>query len=111
MGLLRNKPAAVRSSSEQPRSTASEANGLHGREVVYCRQCATWVAVSAIRELSTHPTSGGLVTYFRCTAGHADFYRTSTAPPASGHANAAKTAVVNANNGAEEGENEHDKHG
>lgn len=78
MGLLRNKPAAVRSGSEQAGSTASQATGLHGTEVVYCRQCATRVPVSATRELSTHPTSGGLVTYFRCTAGHADLYRTST---------------------------------
>ncbi len=83
VGLLRNKPGAVRSSREQPRSTAAEATGLHGSDLVYCRQCATWVAVSATRELSTHPTSRGVVTYFRCSSGHVDFKRTSTAPPRS----------------------------
>ena len=102
MGLLRNKPAAVRSVRERAGSTASQATERQGTELVYCRHCATWVAVSATRELSRHPTSGGLVTYFRCTAGHADFYRASTAPPGSEHANAAKTAVVYAINGAEE---------
>ena len=84
MGPLRNKPGAVRSSREQHGSTASEANGLHGSERVYCRQCGTWVAVSATRELSTHPTSRGPVTYFRCSSGHADFNRKSTAAPRSG---------------------------
>ena len=59
-------------------STASQETGSHWTEVVYCRQCATWVAVSSTRELSTHLTSGGVVTYFRCTAGHADLYRTGT---------------------------------
>ncbi len=66
--------ASYSSNREEPGSTASEATCLHGSELVYCRQCATWVAVSATRELSTHPTAGGLVTYFRCSAGHADFY-------------------------------------
>lgn len=85
MGLLRKKLAAAHSDREQAGSTASEATGLHGTELLYCRQCAAWVAVSATRELSTHPTSRGLVTYFRCSSGHADFNRTSTAPPRSGH--------------------------
>ena len=84
MGPRSNKPAAGRSGREQAGSTASEAIGLHGTELLYCRQCAAWVAVSATRELSTHPTSGGLVTYFRCSSGHADFNRTSTAPTSSG---------------------------
>ena len=104
MRLLRNKPGAVRSNREQPGPTASEATELHGTEGVYCRQCAAWVAVSATRELSRHPTSGGIVTYFRCTAGHAGLYRTSTAPPRSEPRNAAKTAIVCAINGAEERE-------
>ncbi len=82
--------------------TASEATGPHGRELRYCRQCAAWVAVSATRELSTHPTSQGLVTYFRCSSGHADFNRTSAAPSRSGHANAANTAIVKAMNGTDE---------
>ena len=102
VGLLRNKPGTVRSSREQPGSTASEANGLHGSERVYCRQCGTWVAVSATRELSTHPTSGGPVTYFRCSSGHADFDRTSTAPSRSGQAIAANKVTVNAMNGTDE---------
>lgn len=104
VGLLRNKPGAVRSSREPPRSVASEATGLHGSELVYCRQCATWVAVSATRELSTHPTSRGVVTYFRCSSGHADFNRTSTAPPRTGHEDVANRPVTNAINGTEERE-------
>jgi len=83
MAVLRNKPSAVRSGRDHAGSTAPQATEPHGTELVYCRQCATWVVVSATRELSTHPTSGGLVTYFRCTAGHADFYRSSTASPGS----------------------------
>ena len=80
MSSLRRSSAtrAPRDRLKEAGSTASQATGLHGTELVYCRQCATWVPVSAIRELSTHPTSGGIVTYFRCTAGHADLYRTST---------------------------------
>ncbi len=111
MGLLRNKPARVRSDQEQSGSTASQPTGLRETELVYCRQCVTWVAVSATRHLSTHPTSGGIVTYFRCSAGHAGFYRTSTVPPRSEHAMPQSTANVNAVNGAEEGETDHDKHG
>lgn len=89
--------------------TASEATGLHGSELVYCRQCAAWVAVSATQELSTHPTSRGLVTYFRCSSGHADFNRTSTAPPRSEDANAANTAIVKARRAQTKG-NQGDKH-
>ena len=102
VGLLRNKPGAVRSSREQPVSIASEATALHGRELVYCRQCATWVAVSATRELSTHPTSSGPVTYFRCSSGHADFDRTSTSSSRSGPTNAASKVMVTAVNGTDE---------
>ena len=40
----------------------------------YCRQCDTWLPLAAVRRLSTHTTSGGLVTYFRCEEGHANFY-------------------------------------
>ena len=109
MGLLRNKPARVPSDHEQPGSTASQPTGIGETDLVYCRQCAAWVAVSATRHLSTHPTSGGIVTYFRCSADHAGFYRTSTAPPGSEHAMPQRTADVNAINGAEEAET--DKHG
>lgn len=86
MRALGNKPSAVHFDHDLAGSTASQATERHGTGLVYCRQCETWIAVFATRELSTHPTSGGIVTYFRCTAGHADFYRTSTASPGSEHA-------------------------
>lgn len=41
---------------------------------VYCRQCDADIPLSATRTLSMHRTSGGVVAYFRCRAGHADFY-------------------------------------
>ncbi len=40
----------------------------------YCRHCLAYCPLSAIRTLSAHSTSEGLVTYFRCPLGHADFY-------------------------------------
>ncbi len=40
----------------------------------YCRQCDTWLPLAAVRRLSTHTTSGGLVTYFRCEEGHPNFH-------------------------------------
>lgn len=44
----------------------------------YCRQCDACVPVAAT--LSTHPTSGGLVTYFRCEEGHANVYFSGRCP-------------------------------
>lgn len=75
-GIAAGSPVIANHSSsrEEPASTASEATCLHRSELVYCRRCAIWLAVSAIRELSTHQTAEGLVTYFRCAAGHGDFY-------------------------------------
>ncbi len=57
-----------------PESGAAQA--LLPEEVpsAHCRQCDTCVPLSAARTLSTHPTSGGLVTYFRCEEGHAVLY-------------------------------------
>ncbi len=42
--------------------------------LTYCWQCDACIAVSATATLSTHPTSAGVVVYFRCTAGHCGFY-------------------------------------
>ncbi len=46
--------------------------------LAYCRQCDAWIPVAAIGSLSIHRTSAGLVTYFRCSAGHCDFYTTKS---------------------------------
>ena len=88
MGLLLHMPRRGRSSHGQDGSTASEAVDVHGMSLVYCRQCAAWADLSATRSLSTHPTSGGLVPYFRCPAGHADFYQTPAEAPRSSNGNA-----------------------
>ena len=79
MGLLRSMPGAMRASPEQHGCTESEAADVYGLQVVYCRQCEAWFGLSSIRTLSTHRTSEGLITYFRCTTGHAGYY-----PPAAG---------------------------
>ena len=54
-----------------PDGTIEEANA-----VVACRRCGAAHRRSAVWTLSTHPTSQGVVTYFRCPSGHADFYTT-----------------------------------
>lgn len=59
---------------DAPESRTSEALSPEEVPFVYCRGCDTCVPLAATRMLSTHPTSGGLVTYFRCEEGHADFY-------------------------------------
>ena len=43
----------------------------------HCRRCCADHPVSAVRRLSTHRTSAGVVTYFRCPSGHADFFTTT----------------------------------
>lgn len=73
MGLLLSMPGVMRASREQHGCTESEVADVHG-QVVYCRQCAAWFGLSSIRPLSTHRTSEGIITYFRCTAGHAGYY-------------------------------------
>ena len=57
-----------------PESKTSEALLPDDAPAAYCRQCDTWLPLAAVRRLSTHTTSGGLVTYFRCEEGHANFY-------------------------------------
>ncbi len=43
----------------------------------FCRPCDSYYALSAVTILSAHPTSTGLVTYFRCPVGHPDFFWTT----------------------------------
>ena len=84
MDLLINKRRARRSDSRgvrvdegvlnAPESIISEVLLPDGIPSVYCRRCDTGIPLPATRTLSRHPTSGGLVTYFRCEEGHADFY-------------------------------------
>ena len=40
----------------------------------YCRHCQAPFPLSATHTLSTHSTSEGVVTYFRCPIGHAGFF-------------------------------------
>jgi hypothetical protein len=65
---------------ERPRNgeAASPADGLidEANALVYCQRCGNDHLASSAGTLSTHPTSQGVVTYFRCPAGHADFYTT-----------------------------------
>ena len=81
MDLLPTTSDAMRASAQPHGSTASEAADVHGSPFVHCRQCAGWIFLPSTHTLSTHRTSGGLVTYFRCPAGHADFCRTPAEPP------------------------------
>lgn len=73
MGLLPTMSDAVRTSPRHHGPTPSEPADVHGPPLVHCRQCGAWIAMSSTRTLSTHQTSGGLVTYYRCPAGHPDF--------------------------------------
>ena len=59
---------------DAPESRTSEVLLPDGIPSVYCRRCDTGIPLPATRTLSRHPTSGGLITYFRCEEGHADFY-------------------------------------
>ncbi len=40
----------------------------------FCRPCDSYYALSAVTILSAHSTSTGVVTYFRCPAGHPNFF-------------------------------------
>jgi hypothetical protein len=62
----------------RPEETPSPAHGLiaEGNALVHCQRCGTDHLRCAVWTLSTHPTSQGVVTYFRCPSGHADFYMT-----------------------------------
>ena len=64
--------------SPRPEEAPSPADGLidEGSVLVHCQRCGNDHLASAVWTLSTHPTSQGVVTYFRCPAGHADFYTT-----------------------------------
>ena len=104
MGLLPAMSDAMGASAQPESSIASDAADVHWPTLVHCRQCAAWVCLSSTRTLSSHRTSGGIVTYFRCTGGHADFYETSTVPRWSAHGHAAKTPIANALTGTEERE-------
>lgn len=84
MGLLPTMSDAMRASAQPHGSTAPEAADVHEPPLVHCRQCAAWISLSTTRSLSTHRTSEGLVTYFRCPAGHADFSQTPAEPAAQG---------------------------
>lgn len=66
-------------SRARPDDVPSPAEGLtqEGQAMVHCRRCGTEHLVSAVRTLSTHTTSEGVVIYFRCPAGCADFYTTT----------------------------------
>ena len=74
MGLQFDTHQPLRSRLEPPEPLDAEAAGALGVLSVYCRQCVAWVGLSTSRRLSTHRTSGGVITYFRCEAGHTDFY-------------------------------------
>jgi hypothetical protein len=45
-----------------------------GTASAHCRHCNADWPLPLTRTLSRHPTSGGVVTYFRCPARHTDFY-------------------------------------
>ena len=80
-GALRGVgPLPILGDHERPRhrEATSPADGLiaEGQALVHCQRCGGDHPASAVRTLSTHPTSEGVVTYFRCPAGHADFYTT-----------------------------------
>jgi hypothetical protein len=62
----------------RPEEAPSPAEGLidEGHALVHCQRCGTDHLASAVWTLSTHPTTQGVVTYFRCPAGHADFHTT-----------------------------------
>lgn len=79
MGLLPTMSDATRPSAQQHGSTTSRAPDVHGPPLVHCRRCDAWIVLSSTRTVSTHRTSEGLVTYFRCPAAHADFYQTPAA--------------------------------
>ncbi len=95
MGLLPAMSDAMGASARQQRTTSSEAGDVHGPPLVHCRRCAAWVALPSTRTLSTHRTSGGLVTYFRCPAGHVGFYQTAAEPLTSNNSNATRTLMTN----------------
>jgi hypothetical protein len=108
MGLLPAMSDAMGASASQQRSTAREAADVHGPPLVHCRQCAAWVALSTTRTLSTHRTSGGLVSYFRCPAGHVDFCQTLAESPTSNNNNATRRFIANTGDFATEGETDMD---
>lgn len=78
--------ASAESVQESPAGTSPGDVGVkeRGRRVVlgdssqdgvtaYCRRCQTHWPVRAALLLSAHPTSAGVVTYFRCPDGHVNF--------------------------------------
>ena len=44
--------------------------------LVHCRRCWADHPLPAVQTLSAHRSSEGVVTYFRCPTGHADFFTT-----------------------------------
>ena len=78
--LISDGPLPILGDREQPRLRGAPppAGGLIDEDqvLVHCQRCDADHPASAVWTLSTHPTSQGVVTYFRCPAGHADFYTT-----------------------------------
>ena len=78
--LTGDGPQPTLGDPERPRleEARSPVDGLiyGGNALVHCQRCGNDHLASAVWTLSTHPTSEGVVTYFRCPAGHADFYTT-----------------------------------
>lgn len=72
------RPALGDPKRSRPEEALSSADGLinEGHALVHCQRCGTDHLAPAVWRLSTHPTSQGVVTYFRCRAGHTGFYTT-----------------------------------
>ena len=72
----RLNPPYVPPPASQELPSPAERPTDESQALVHCRGCWADHPLSTVQTLSAHRSSAGVVTYFRCPTGHADFFTT-----------------------------------